>query len=142
MPSKNPDSLLLETIVIVVGGMNEFDFDPTANAKLDSFENPDTSRRYEIEFSCPEWTALCPKSGFPDFGTITIKYEPKEKCIELKALKLYINSYRHKRIFHEGAVNLILTDLVKEVEPWKMEVIGDFNVRGNIKTVIRAKYES
>lgn len=122
--------------------MNEFDFDPTANAKLDSFENPDTSRRYEIEFSCPEWTALCPKSGFPDFGTITIKYEPKEKCIELKALKLYINSYRHKRIFHEGAVNLILTDLVKEVEPWKMEVIGDFNVRGNIKTVIRAKYES
>jgi 7-cyano-7-deazaguanine reductase len=93
-----------------------------------------------IEFTCPEWTALCPRSGFPDFGTIQIKYEPKEFCVELKSLKLYINSYRNQKIFHEGAVNKILTDLVEVCSPWSMEVVGDFNVRGNIKTVIRAQY--
>jgi len=122
--------------------MNEFEFDPTANAKLEGFENPDQSRRYDIEFSCPEWTALCPRSGFPDFGTIHIKYQPRTMCVELKSLKLYINSYRNVRIFHEGAVNKILTDLVECIQPWKMEVSGDFNVRGNIKTVIRANYEA
>jgi 7-cyano-7-deazaguanine reductase len=122
--------------------MNEFEFGSSPFAGLEAFENPDKSRRYEIEFSCPEWTALCPRSGFPDFGTIHIKYEPKDSCVELKSLKLYINSYRDKQIFHEGAVNLILTDLVKATSPWKMEVWGDFNVRGNIKTIIRAKYEA
>lgn len=122
--------------------MNEFDFDPTADARLDSFENPDQSRRYEVDFTCPEWTALCPKSGFPDFGVIHIIYEPRTKCVELKALKLYINSFRNQRLFHEAAVNKILTDLVAEIEPWKMEVWGDFNVRGNIKTIIRAKFQA
>ncbi len=120
--------------------MNEFEFDPTANAQLESFDNPEPRRRYSIDFTCPEWTALCPRSGFPDFGTIHIIYEPRARCVELKSLKLYINSYRERRIFHEGAVNQILTDLVKECAPWKMEVWGDFNVRGNIKTVIRANY--
>ncbi len=122
--------------------MNEFEFDPTADARLDSFENPEQGRRYEIDFTCPEWTALCPKSGFPDFGTIHIIYEPRTKCVELKSLKLYINSYRNRRLFHEAAVNQILTDLVKELEPWKIEVWGDFNVRGNIKTIIRAKHQA
>jgi 7-cyano-7-deazaguanine reductase len=122
--------------------MNEFEFTDSAPTNLESFENPDQSRRYEIEFSCPEWTALCPRSGFPDFGTIHIKYEPRGKCVELKSLKLYINAYRDQRIFHEGAVNKILTDLVAATSPWKMEVWGDFNVRGNIKTIIRAKYEA
>jgi 7-cyano-7-deazaguanine reductase len=124
--------------------MNEFEFAPGKPDELyplESFENPERGRRYEIEFTCPEWTALCPRSGFPDFGTIHIKYQPREKCVELKSLKLYLNSYRHLKIFHEGAVNQILTDLVKECEPWKMEVIGDFNVRGNIKTLIRAEYQ-
>jgi 7-cyano-7-deazaguanine reductase len=96
---------------------------------------------YDIEFTCPEWTALCPRSGFPDFGTIQIKYQPRESIVELKSLKLYINSYRVRHIFHEGAVNQILTDLVRAVDPWRMEVIGDFNVRGNIKTIIRAVHE-
>ena len=122
--------------------MNEFEFDPTADAKLDRFENPDQSRRYDIEFTCPEWTALCPKSGFPDFGIIHINYQPRESCVELKSLKLYINSYRNQRLFHEAAVNKILTDLVECVKPWKMEVWGDFNVRGNIKTIIRANYQA
>jgi len=123
--------------------MDEFSFTSGPKGELyplESFENPEKTRRYEIEFSCPEWTALCPRSGFPDFGTIHIKYTPREKCVELKSLKLYINSFRDIRIFHEGAINQILTDLVAVTKPWKMEVWGDFNVRGNIKTVIRAEY--
>lgn len=122
--------------------MNEFEFDPTADARLDRFENPEKKRKYEIDFTCPEWTALCPKSGFPDFGIIQIKYQPREWCVELKSLKLYINSYRNRRIFHEGAVNQILTDLVECTKPWTMEVRGDFNVRGNIKTIIRAQFQA
>ena len=125
--------------------MNDFDLVPTNGSglyPLETFENPEKSRRYEIEFTCPEWTALCPRSGFPDFGTISIKYEPKEKCVELKSLKLYLNSYRDIRIFHEGAVNRILSDLVSVCQPWKMEVVGDFNVRGNIKTIIRTSHET
>lgn len=120
--------------------MNEFEFSPDSPAELEVFENPDKTRRYSIEFTCPEWTALCPRSGFPDFGIIQIKYEPKESCVELKSLKLYINAYRNKRIFHEAAVNQILTDLVEACKPWSMEVVGDFNVRGNIKTIIRASH--
>ena len=121
--------------------MNEFDYSPDAPVDLEGCDNPETGRRYDIEFTCPEWTALCPRSGFPDFGTIHIKYQPREKIVELKSLKLYINSYRNKHIFHEGAVNLILTDLVAAIDPWRMEVMGDFNVRGNIKTIIRAVHE-
>jgi 7-cyano-7-deazaguanine reductase len=120
--------------------MNEFEFSPDAPASLEVFENPDQTRRYSIEFTCPEWTALCPRSGFPDFGIIKIKYEPKASCVELKSLKLYINSYRNQRIFHEAAVNKILTDLVEACSPWSMVVEGDFNVRGNIKTIIRAEH--
>lgn len=120
--------------------MNEFEFSPDSPARLEVFENPEQSRRYSVEFTCPEWTALCPRSGFPDFGTIRIKYEPKTACVELKSLKLYINAYRNQRIFHEAAVNKILTDLVEVCSPWSMIVEGDFNVRGNIKTIIRAEY--
>lgn len=122
--------------------MNEFEFGDTPFSGLEAFENPEQSRRYDISFTCPEWTALCPRSGFPDFGTITIKYQPRKSCVELKSLKLYINSYRTMRIFHEGAVNKILTDLVAATSPWMMIVEGDFNVRGNIKTIIRAEYHS
>lgn len=121
--------------------MDDYCWSPDLPADLEAFENPEKSRRYDIEFTCPEWTALCPRSGFPDFGTITIKYQPKDFCVELKSLKLYINAYRTKRIFHEAAINVILNDLVAVVKPWKMEVYGDFNVRGNIKTVIRANYQ-
>ncbi len=111
-------------------------------AGIETFPNPEPTRRYEISFTCPEWTAVCPKSGFPDFGVIRIHYEPQEKCIELKSLKLYINAFRNVGIFHEAAVNLILSDLVAACVPWKMEVEGDFNVRGNIKTVVRARYSA
>jgi len=117
--------------------MNEFDFGSTPFVGLEGFDNPEKSRRYDIEFTCPEWTAVCPRSGFPDFGTIHIKYRPKEKCVELKSLKLYINSYRNMAIFHEAAVNKIMNDLVEAIDPHWIEVFGDFNVRGNIKTIIR-----
>lgn len=117
--------------------MNEFDFGTTPFVGLESFENPEKNRRYDIEFTCPEWTAVCPRSGFPDFGIIQIKYQPKEKCVELKSLKLYINSFRNMAIFHEAAVNKIMNDLVEALDPHWIEVLGDFNVRGNIKTIIR-----
>jgi 7-cyano-7-deazaguanine reductase len=117
--------------------MNEFDLGSIPFVGLESFENPEKKRPYDIEFTCPEWTAVCPRSGFPDFGIIHIRYQPKEKCVELKSLKLYLNSYRNVGIFHEAAVNKILSDLVQAIEPQWMEVLGDFNVRGNIKTIIR-----
>ena len=117
--------------------MNEFDFGSTPFVGLESFENPEKSRKYDIEFTCPEWTAVCPRSGFPDFGIIHIKYQPKEKCVELKSLKLYINSYRNIPIFHEAAVNKILNDMAVAIDPHWIEISGDFNVRGNIKTIIR-----
>jgi 7-cyano-7-deazaguanine reductase len=110
------------------------------DAKLERFANRTQNRRYTIEFSCPEFTCVCPASGFPDFATIHIKYVPREWCVELKSLKLYINQYRDRPTFHEDAVNKVLDDLVQLLDPWHMEVVGDFNVRGNIKTIIRAEH--
>jgi len=111
-----------------------------AESKLERFKNRTKHRRYDIEFTCPEFTCVCPASGFPDFATIDIKYVPRAYCVELKSLKLYINKFRNQGIFHEDVANVILDDLVKLLDPWEMEVVGDFAVRGNIKTVIRAKH--
>ena len=97
-------------------------------------------RKYTIDFECPEFTCLCPRSGFPDFAIIRIKYVPDKFCIELKSLKLYINKFRDQHIFHEDITNIILDDLVRALDPWSIEVVGDFNVRGNIKAVITAKH--
>lgn len=110
-------------------------------ARLERFANRTKHRRYTVEFSCPEFTCVCPASGFPDFATINIKYVPRDWCVELKSLKLYINQFRDKGVFHEDVVNVILDDLVKLLEPWEMDVVGDFNVRGNIKTIIRASHQ-
>ena len=107
---------------------------------LEVFENPKKDRVYTIEFTCPEWTAVCPMTGFPDFGTIYITYDPLDFCVELKSLKLYINAYRNIGIFHEAAVNRILDDFVRYVKPRRVNIVGDFNVRGNIKTVVKAQY--
>lgn len=112
-----------------------------AESRLQRFANRTKHRRYTVEFSCPEFTCVCPASGFPDFAAVQIRYVPKDWCVELKSLKLYINQFRDRGIFHEDVVNVILDDLVTLLEPWEMEVVGDFNVRGNIKTVIRAKHE-
>ena len=108
--------------------------------KLEAFENRTLVRRYTIEFTCPEFTCLCPRSGFPDFATIFIKYVPHKMCVELKSLKLYINGFRDRKVFHEDVTNEILDDLVKLLDPWEIEVVGDFTVRGNIKTVITSKH--
>ena len=109
-------------------------------AELERFPNRTLVRRYEIEFSCPEFTCLCPRSGFPDFATIYIRYVPDQWCVELKSLKLYINKFRNDKIFHEDVTNLILDELVNLLDPWEIEVVGDFNVRGNIKTVITSSH--
>jgi 7-cyano-7-deazaguanine reductase len=109
-------------------------------AKLERFPNRTKVRRYEVEFTCPEFTCMCPVTGFPDFATIFIKYIPRDYCVELKSLKLYINQFRDQGIFHEDVSNRILDDLVELLDPWEMEVVGDFSVRGNIKTVVRAKH--
>jgi 7-cyano-7-deazaguanine reductase len=109
-------------------------------AKLERFPNRTKVRRYSVEFTCPEFTCVCPASGFPDFATIFIKYVPREYCVELKSLKLYINQFRDRGIFHEDVTNVILDDLKNLLDPWEIEVVGDFNVRGNIKTVVRANH--
>ncbi len=109
-------------------------------AKLERFPNRTKVRRYVVEFTCPEFTCMCPVTGFPDFATIIIKYQPRDYCVELKSLKLYINQFRDQGIFHEDVSNRILDDLVELLDPWEMEVVGDFSVRGNIKTVIRANH--
>ena len=110
------------------------------NAELEAFDNRTLHRRYTIEFTCPEFTCLCPRSGFPDFATIYIKYIPDQKCVELKSLKLYINKFRNMNIFHEDVTNGILDDLVKLLNPHEIEVTADFTVRGNIHTVVKAKH--
>lgn len=111
-----------------------------AEAELESFDNRTPDRDYVVEFCCPEFTCLCPRSGFPDFATIYIKYVPQLKCVELKSLKLYINKFRNDKIFHEDVTNNILGDLVELLDPKFVEVVGEFNVRGNIKTVVRAEH--
>lgn len=98
------------------------------------------NKDYEIVITEPEFTSVCPKTGLPDFGTITIKYIPNKLCLELKSLKNYFNSYRNIGIFMENSVNRILKDIVKACKPKKMSIVGDFNPRGGIKTVVEAKY--
>ena len=107
---------------------------------LERFENRTLVRRYEVAFTCPEFTCVCPRSGFPDFATLHIRYIPRKWCVELKSLKLWLNQFRNQGIFHEDVVNKILDHMVEFLDPWEMEIIGDFNVRGNIKTVITAKH--
>lgn len=95
---------------------------------------------YNISITIPEYTAVCPKTGLPDFGTITIEYRPDQLCLELKSLKSYINAYRDIGIFYENAVNRILQDIVAACRPLEAVVRGEFNVRGGMKSVIEAKY--
>jgi len=107
---------------------------------LDSFKYDYAGREIWIDFEIPEFTAICPFSDFPDFAVIKLKYVPNERCIELKSLKLYINSFRNIKVFHEHVINIILEDFVKACDPMRVELEGDFHVRGNIKTIVRASY--
>ena len=108
---------------------------------LDTFPYEFVGREIRVNFEIPEFTAICPFSDFPDFATIRVEYVPNERCIELKSLKLYINSFRQVKIFHEHVINVILDDLVRACDPLSVEIEGDFHIRGNIKTVIRARYK-
>jgi len=111
---------------------------PTRN--LDTFPNPKPDREYEIRFVCPEFTCLCPRTGQPDFATFTITYVPRDLCVELKSLKLYLWSFRDEGHFHEDVTNRILDDLVAAVRPARMRVEGDFRIRGGIHTVVAAEH--
>ncbi len=129
-------------------GVNQqgLDIRPTPRAEmnlipLDTFAYEFPGREIEINFEIPEFTAVCPFSDFPDFATVRIRYVPHERCVELKSLKLYINSFREVKIFHEHVINVILEDFVSACDPLRLSIEGDFNIRGNIKTVVRANYE-
>lgn len=104
---------------------------------MELWDNPTPERDYEIHISFPEFTCLCPRSGYPDFATITIHYMPRKKIVELKSLKLYLNSFRNVYMSHEDAANKIYSELIKKLKPRFLEVIGDFNPRGNVKTIVR-----
>ena len=109
-------------------------------SKLTAVSNRYPHRDYEVNISLPEFTCLCPLTGYPDFAVIKVNYVPDKKIIELKSLKLYINKFRDTALFHEEAVNKILDDLVSLCHPRWMEVIGDFNPRGNVKTIVKAEH--
>jgi len=110
------------------------------SARLESFENAYRKRGYWIHFHCPEFTALCPITGQPDFGEIHISYIPDKWCLESKSLKLYLFSYRNCGTFHEEAINRILDDIVTAIKPRKALVKGDFNSRGGISITVEATY--
>ena len=121
------------------------DIHPTPRAEmnlfpLDTFPYEYAGREITVQFEMPEFTCVCPFSDFPDFASIRLSYTPNERCVELKSLKLYVNSFRDVKIFHEHVVNVILEDFVAACDPLAAEIEGDFNVRGNIKTVVRASY--
>jgi len=110
-------------------------------AELPAIETfPNQYSHYEIRIEIPEFTSVCPKTGLPDFGILHIHYTPDKSCLELKALKMYLLSYRNLGIFYENAVNRILDDIVEACHPARAVVTGVFNPRGGIKSVIEARY--
>ncbi|MFH1377448.1 MAG: preQ(1) synthase [Planctomycetota bacterium] len=109
---------------------------------IDVFPNPERSREYWIEIVQPEFTSVCPKTGHPDFGTLTIRYSPDAYCLELKALKIYLQGFRNKGIFYETLVNELLDDLVRACRPRRMTLVGEFKARGGITTTITAEHSA
>ena len=111
---------------------------PTSD--LETFPNPSPGRDYAIEIVCPEFTSVCPKTGQPDFGTITYKYTPDKSCVELKSLKLYLQGFRNRGIFYEAATNQLLDDFVNACSPRRCTVIGAFTPRGGITTTVTCEF--
>jgi 7-cyano-7-deazaguanine reductase len=107
---------------------------------IDSFENGFPEREYEIEFTAPEFTSVCPMTGQPDFGTIVVRYTPDLRCIELRSFKFYLQSYRNRGIFYENVVNTILDDIVAAIAPRFLVVTGEFSTRGGISARVSATY--
>lgn len=114
---------------------------PLQAMELEVFENPNKNRPYSITHINPEFTSVCPKTGLPDFGTMTVKYIPDETCIELKSLKYYYLDFRNKGIFYEAVTNKILDDLVSACNPIEMTVTAEWKARGGIHSVIEATYK-
>jgi 7-cyano-7-deazaguanine reductase len=110
--------------------------------QLETFPNQHPGRDYAIEIVCPEFTSVCPKTGQPDFGTITFTYTPADRCVELKSLKLYLHRYRHQGVFYEHLVNRLLDDFVQACRPVRCQVRGAFTPRGGITTTVTCVYES
>lgn len=110
-----------------------------SKVKLEKWPNPSPDRDYNIEISFTEFTCLCPRSGYPDFAAIRIDYVPDKYIVELKSVKLYLNKFRNRALSHEAAANRIFDDLKKLLKPRQLEVVGDFNPRGNVKTIVRVK---
>jgi 7-cyano-7-deazaguanine reductase len=113
-----------------------------AEAQLICFDNPRPGRSYEVAIELPEFTCSCPFSGYPDFAVLRLLYQPGPRVLELKALKLYVNSYRDRAISHEEVANRIVDDLVQACDPTWMELVADFNRRGNVHTVVRVSHGS
>jgi 7-cyano-7-deazaguanine reductase len=114
----------------------------TPSRDLVTVPNPHVDRDYEVQMVCPEFTCVCPMTGQPDFATFTITYVPGPRLVELKSLKLYLWSYREEGAFHEDVSNRVLDDLVRAVEPRRMEIVSRWNVRGGIETTVRVAYPS
>lgn len=114
--------------------------DPPAPSQLETFPNPHPERDYAIEIVCPEFTSLCPKTGQPDFGTLTVTYIPDQVCVELKSLKLYLQRYRNQGAFYETVVNRILDDLIAVLKPRELSLVGRFTPRGGISTSVTCEY--
>jgi 7-cyano-7-deazaguanine reductase len=110
--------------------------------QLETFPNPSPERDYTIEIVCPEFTTLCPKTGHPDFGTITFAYTPDQACVELKSLKLYLQRYRNQGVFYEAVVNRLLDDFIAACRPRRCRVAGAFTPRGGITTTVTCVYEA
>lgn len=108
---------------------------------LETFDNQYPGRDYSVEIVCPEFTSVCPKTGQPDFGTLTFHYTPDTKCVELKSLKMYIQQFRDEGIFYEHATNRILDDLVQVLQPRRMKLVASFTPRGGITTSVTATHE-
>jgi 7-cyano-7-deazaguanine reductase len=107
---------------------------------VEVFPNPRPAREYLVEFEVPEYTAVCPKTGQPDFGTIRIRYAPAKSCLEMKSLKIYFQGYRDRGVFYEAAVNAVLDDLVASCRPRWMEVVGAFAPRGGMTATVTARW--
>ncbi len=107
---------------------------------LETFPNPNPGRDYVIEIVCPEFTSLCPKTGQPDFGTITYRYTPADTCVELKSLKLYLQRFRNEGIFYEAVCNRMVDDFVAAVKPKRLELVGAFTARGGITTTVTVRH--
>ncbi len=111
------------------------------HGQLDTFDNPAVGRDYEIVITAPEFTCVCPKTGHPDFATLTLSYTPDKLCLELKAWKLYVHAWRNVGIFHEAVTNRIADDLIKALKPRKLTLTADFHAHDGITTTVRMEHK-